>query len=223
MGLIHSPKIPSKGLVHAYDVGNPRCAPEGTISVLDLVGDKNAQIDNGAFVSPEFGGCIKCDDTDDAVEWDDGSSDEINLGTGPQTVSVWYYQHNPSEGYVIVFGSSLTTYGYHLAVAPSNTIIRVGIGQDKYFGSLGGSITGEKWQNVTYTRDGTYYRIYVDGVQKTATDTTLTADTTIGRMNGSTYHRQSDYGCVYMYNRVLSATEVKQLYDAMKGRYNRGD
>ena len=222
MGLIHSPKIPSRGLVHAYDVGNPRCTPEGTISVLDLVGDKNAQIDNGAFVSPEFGGCIKCDATDDAVEWNGGASDEINLGT-VHSVSVWYYNHEPSAGYVNLTGSSNNTYGYNLVVSTTNTIIRVGVGQAKYFGSLGGSITGEKWQNVTWTRNGTYYTIYVDGVQRTATDTTLTNDTTIGRMNGGAYHRQSDYGCVYMYNRVISATEVKELYDAMKGRYNRGD
>ena len=221
MGLIHSPKIPTNGLIHAYDFGNLRCTPEGTVDVLDLVGNKNAQIDNGGVISPEAGGCVKCDGTDDAVEWDGGASDEINLGT-VHSVSAWYYQYNPSEGYVVVTGSTNNTYGYNLAVAPTNTIIRVGIGQAKYFGSLGGSITGEKWQNVTWTRNGTYYRIYVDGVQKTATDTTLTADTTIGRMNGGTYHREADFGCLYMYNRVISAQEVKELYDAMKGRYNRG-
>ena len=90
-----------------------------------------------------------------------------------------------------------------------------------------------KWCHFIMTSDdGTYYKIYINGVQQGSTKTldfknsqsridnnlTSTSNYSWGG-NNSTSFNEVDFSCMRIYNKPLSATEVLQNYNAQKGRF----
>ena len=103
-------------------------------------------------------------------------------------------------------------------------------------GSL--TLSPNTWHHVVGTASGTEWKLYVDGVE----DTTLTVlagsnagyfldypgastetnEYNIGilpRANGETDDFEGNIGAFRIYNRVLTATEVSQNYNATRGKY----
>jgi len=83
--------------------------------------------------------------------------------------------------------------------------------------------TFNKWYYLTLTYNGTAYNFYVDGIL-TKTQATVTnylnVKIYVGRLlteYASFYHFNGNISDVRIYNRALSAEEVKLLYE--KGRY----
>jgi hypothetical protein len=83
-----------------------------------------------------------------------------------------------------------------------------------------------QWYNVTLVRDGVSSQVvYQDGVQigtGNLSNSFLSNSMRIGgAVNSSTYEGWLDgrLGSVLMYSSALSASEVKNNFDAMKGRF----
>jgi hypothetical protein len=94
-------------------------------------------------------------------------------------------------------------------------------------------LTG-RWMHIAYTGDGTTARLYIDAVQiKTGAFSSITRtrngttnDIAIGSRNvntsgniGSAPVLNSLIATISAYGRGLSADELKQNYNAMKGRF----
>jgi predicted transcriptional regulator len=80
------------------------------------------------------------------------------------------------------------------------------------------------WYHVVGTFDGANMTIYVNGSQEatqvmTNQPTTYTATTYIGDYNAGGYPSSSNISSVRLYNRPLSAAEIRQNYQALRGRY----
>jgi len=89
-----------------------------------------------------------------------------------------------------------------------------------------------KWCNWVMTSDdGTYYKIYVNGVQQGSTktvdfknsqsriDNNLTATTNYSWGGNVIGYNQVDFAVMRMYNKPLSQSEITQNYNAQKSRF----
>jgi hypothetical protein len=87
-----------------------------------------------------------------------------------------------------------------------------------------------QWFNVAVTKSGTTFKTYLNGVLK-KTDT-ITSTAFVGVSNtlalgsaydGNTgafyYYAKNNVGCLKMYNATLSADEISQNFNALRGRY----
>jgi hypothetical protein len=90
------------------------------------------------------------------------------------------------------------------------------------------------WYNVMFTRDDANWYLYVNGVQVATRADPYTgsvvnsqelwigrsAFTASGSSPTGSYQYTGDIGQVFVYNRVLSATEIQQNYDATQATYD---
>jgi hypothetical protein len=81
-----------------------------------------------------------------------------------------------------------------------------------------------EWRHYTSTYDGTVGSLYENGALIASTNMSIeilrtTDPFNIGRWNGGSIEFSGKLGTIMTYNRALSAQEVKQNYDATKGRY----
>ena len=90
----------------------------------------------------------------------------------------------------------------------------------------GSNITTGKWYNPCFTWGGTTVNCYMNGEhQRSRTTTgvdTLGSGTTpreLGRRGGTTTQFDGDLTIAQLYNKTLSAKEVRQNYNAFKGRF----
>ena len=80
---------------------------------------------------------------------------------------------------------------------------------------------GSSWKHLVYIFDGSYYRLYVDGVAQTPVSQTISAqalNTTldIGRAFKTSNSWDGQIQDIRIYNRAISVNEVKTLYDSYK-------
>jgi len=79
------------------------------------------------------------------------------------------------------------------------------------------------WQQIVTTFDGTTLQSYVNGVNSGGSTTTTfnmtNSNINIGLRLGSERYYNGQISVISLYNKALTATEVDQNYDALKGRY----
>lgn len=129
----------------------------------------------------------------------------------------------PTGGYHIIFGDS----NAELSI-PTGGSLRVGVTTPtRFVGNLSSGLTDGNWHYIgmTYKTSDGFISGYKDGEyvgQVAATAGTLTTSftRTIGRFGASgTYYTNGRIDHASIYNRALSAVEVKQNFEAMRGRY----
>lgn len=242
MATNYSPKIVTDGLVFAWDGMNSKCWDGSSSTHYDLV-NRGAGTKTGAntlqrennHVSFSGTGTRSCYisfsssnivvPTGDTGTWiwvhyfsDAGNQDHPNIGK--ETSSSW----NGVDGFV--FGTGWGTDGP-----------RWGIGGTSYgihttTGSNTGDYKGNIWQMyaVTYQRNTTNgLKTYLfDTNGNRLVDERNTSDSPIGSNSnplhiGSTNVRAGNWNgymdCVYMWNKALSESEIKTMFNSLKGRF----
>ena len=88
------------------------------------------------------------------------------------------------------------------------------------------TVNQDQWYHVVWNYDGSLGKIFADGVQiQTVGFGSQTINTTTAAAIGAVSHQTSsvqntfEIGALRVYNRALTAAEVKQNYNALKGRY----
>ena len=128
----------------------------------------------------------------------------------------------PKGGYHIVFG------GQELEISiPTAGEIRTGVYTNARFVSNHGSgLTDGNWHYVGFTFDGSTKTSYIDGVSVGTQSVTGTLTSTMpGRSMGifgqgdTTYGMNGYISTAAIYSNSLTATEVYQNFNALKGRY----
>ncbi|MCX6117212.1 MAG: LamG domain-containing protein, partial [Proteobacteria bacterium] len=165
------------------------------------------------------------DGADDYVDM--GSTATLkNLASSSFTISAWVNSVLDSTNRSI-FGTSWISPGYHIRITSSNTMrgIVLSGGSDYKFSDT--AVLPSGWHFVTATWDGTNIVTYLNGSasstlgsQGTLSTLNSTQNALVGKVSdgGSTF--KGGIGSVYVYNRVLTPSEIIQNCNAHKARYS---
>ena len=234
MSLIHSPNISRNGLILHHDTANLKSYPGSGTTIIDLSGKGNGGSFSG---SPVF-------DANNKGSIAFTSNGYIVLPVCSQlfplvyhTLEAWVKSPGVGAGMATsgVFG---ITYGLIVQLVPSGYVSYYAYTTDS-----GGSPTlfainsspsvinvfDNKWHHVVCTRDTSLVSIYIDGQLMTtgANGGTWSGSNIWSAMNGvigknpnnSTYFANGNIGNCKIYNRALSAAEITQNFEALRGRY----
>lgn len=226
MALSHSPSIVTNGLVLCLDAGNPRSYPGSGTSWKDGSGSNTTGVltNNPTYNSSNLGSIVL-----------DGVDDYVSLGSFFNyqnfTISVWVNPGSTQVQYADIFDNSHTgTRNFVLQQDSTNTNV-YGFGVHDAAGSISGvggiSLTANIWTNITMTFTPSDRAIvYVNGVflnqGNLANNRNILYDSQsldIGRWNLGGRNWNGKIASFVAYNRVLTAAEILQNYNALRGRY----
>ena len=177
--------------------------------------------------------------TDGTFTFNSSGSTTFNLGPGTNflpmpsfTFEAWIKTSGLGSGMTFngIFGF---TYGLRLGATTSGSIVFLVGNETTYFvniESTGVNVNDNAWHHVVGVKNGdASATIYVDGVSRASATPTAgwngtnpwaSMDVQIGRdQNDSPYFFNGRIEAPKVYNRALTATEVKQNFNAKRGRY----
>lgn len=221
MSLHHSPKIVTNGLVLCLDAANKKSySGSGTIWRDLTQSANNFSLINGTSFSNSNQGSFLLDGNDDVIS----ISNPINIPNTESSSSadIWFNTYTTSGTKQILFvGKDGNSYQIEIR---SNTL-RMGIWGGGFLVSSNITPSTFTWYNCTISTNGTTHNIYLNGQlinsNSTATQTGNVTRIVIGSylLNGGNEQFNGLISNVKIYNRVLSASEISQNYNALKGRY----
>ena len=233
MSLSHSPLIVRDGLVLCLDAANKRSYPGSGSSFVDLSNNgNNGTLTNQAQFNSANRGVIDFDGTDDYI---DAGSDLISGTNNKFTISFWIVPDSLTgtnqnvalcgwgsngiggNGLVIYFSGAQTSSKVHVQKNSG--------GQHTLNGTAYTPTVGE-WFNWVYTSDTSSNQqiSYINGRYLSS----QTAGAVPGSSGGLRFGASVDYmkfdlngrmNNLMFYNRALTADEVRQNYNATRGRY----
>ena len=218
MAISYYPSINLSGLILLADSANKNSySGSGTVwNDLSGLGNNGTLVNGPTFDANTNKGAFTFDGTNDYINF--GNSSILQQSTG--TLSAWTKASSPGSGYrgiiakqgaygLFYTDSILVAYDWTAGVARSTGI----------------NIADNTWKNVVLTyqsgvSNGT--RIYINGVS--VLTTTITIQSQVANLFGGAEANASQYASCQissfnMYNRALSAAEVSDNYNAMRGRY----
>ena len=219
MGLSHGAKEPlgvTDGLVLYLDAANARSYPKSGTTWFDRSGNgNNGTLTNGPSYSSANFGSIVFDGSNDYVNF----SNIFNFTVG--SISVWFKTSNAGSSYRALITKSLS-WGLFLK---DNILITYDWGNitDR---TTGLNVATNTWQNVTMTFSETIGTpsnnaiIYLNG--NPVLTTTVKWLSFLGfqiAQNDSGQYFSGNIAQASVYNRALSAAEVSQNYNALRGRF----
>jgi hypothetical protein len=211
-GFANNAPIVTDGLVFYVDAGNGNSYPGSGTTWTDLVGGNDGALTNGPTYDSGNGGSIVFDGVDDVVLVTGDITNLIN----DYSVDIWWdcndgeprlYYSRSSGGVTI---SSRGTDGFKLT--------KFGV-VDIYTGSCP---TDTNIHNVVVTYSSTDgVKVYLDGSLNGSDSNTSDQNSysTIKIGNGQDGSHDGNIYTTKIYNKVLSASEVLQNYNALKNRF----
>lgn len=234
MGLGHSPRIVTDGLVFCVDAANARSYPGTGTTWTDLKGGNIGALTNGPTFDGDNGGSIAVDGTNDYVSFSNSS----NLSpTDEITISVWYNSDVlPSSRanayqYCVIskqgFGSPYRSFDIRGDVSdPQKKSLNAAIDINNTSRAVKlGDVVVNTWIQVAFTYNGSSLSGYRNGelvqsLSYTGSIGTNTNNFLLGEnpgYNGRYFNGKLNN--IYVYNRGLTADEIRQNYLATKERY----
>jgi hypothetical protein len=224
------PNIIENGLILALDAADRNSYVTGSSNWVDLsVGVSTGSLNNGVYFETSASGLLGFDGTNDHIRLGNNTLyDLTNL-----TVSVWIYQSAPNSYNAIInrYGQTSNYNGWTLSYASATNKFSWG-GRESiaYFinAESVGTYATNRWHNVVGTKSATTWSIYVNGNFDNATITGsgatafVTNQMYVGGELGPAYnfYGSSKIGNIQIYNRALSSAEIRQNYNALKGRFS---
>ena len=218
MGIAYNPRTITDGLVLCLDAANPKSYPGSGTTWTDLSGRGNTGTLEGAGYNSANGGSLTFDGTDDEVICTNNASVQITVGT----ISAWFNANTGNTGVngiiakqsawgLFVWDNTLRAYDWGNGV-DRNTGITVGNSTWNYAAMTFTETVGTPSNNAI---------IYLNGSAVLTTTvkhqnhgvTVQVGDANAAQNFGGNIAQAS------VYNRVLTASEVSQNYNALKSRY----
>jgi hypothetical protein len=214
MALSHSPQIVRDGLVLYLDAANIKSYPGTGTTWFGLRNNNNGTLENGVGYSTNNLGSLVFD----------GINDIIVCGTFSVsflTVSVWVYKTSTTTNQ----GICRKNFGW--AISQFNGTLQVAIGTSWTFYNTGYTIPLNTWVNIVYTYSGTgssSQTVYINGSSIFTNSNgsgALVANTNPVRIgfDDNNWFWGGRIAQTQIYNRILSAQEIKQNFEATRGRY----
>jgi len=228
-GSISTPIIVD-GLVFNMDAANRASYVNGNTKAFNTTDLSQS----GSLSSPSFTSILPTwdfDGTDDVINTNAKLTDDMSLGgwqkSTYQGASNSFYYPNNTTSFRVSFGS-----GYFLgriwAPYGAQTSLRVIMGGPSNWGSAGTTeLNDGNWHYIVYTFEKSSYtaKAYVDGnleSEKAFPSYLSYTNRTINLGNfgsGTNQYWNGSISNVHAYNKTLSATEILQNYNALKGRF----
>jgi hypothetical protein len=225
------PRLVTNGLVMSLDAGNRKSYVSGSSTIFDLSGTGNhGTLNNGPTFSSANNGSIVFDGSNDLIS----TTNSVN---NPQTytIAAWFKTSTGGGKKIIGFESSQVGAGGNY-----DRMLYIGADNKIYFGQYPNTTVvavspstynDNIWHYIvgTYGSQGTTMRLYVDGVSVATAASSYAQSYTgwwkIGGINlnswtnGVNGYYTGNIAAAHVYNRGLSASEVLQNYNALKGRF----
>ena len=221
------PNLEEDGLVLCLDAGNAKSYPGSGTTWSDLIESNNGTLVNGPTYSSVDGGAIVFDGTNDR-----GNFTTPITSTSNQTYEIWTN--------AIASASAATGYAYlihnnNFNNSTGSSYLTIGIQPtQQYFAAFDGAFSTmdlgvtantSNILQIVLTWDGSTQKAYANSVLKNSqalTGTPQNFDTTtgFGDYKSSTYRMiQGNIYSIKVYNKALTASEIQQNYNALKGRF----
>jgi hypothetical protein len=227
MAFIHSPKVVTNGLILTLDAANNKSYPGSGTIWNDLSGNNNSgSLTSGPVFDGQNGGTFVFDGIDDVVNITN-ITETVWQGNWTVCASMKFDVINTttagaSDRPLLHHGIANTRQGLHLTQRSSVF----------YFGLYGDDLQGGKvlstntWYYVTFTLNNSTYekQIYVNGEfdRSNISGAYVGAGTNTriaGPSLGFGLYFDGNISNVSIYNRVLSAQEILQNFNATRGRF----
>lgn len=225
MAVIYNSKpIVTSGLVMLFDACVFPPTSLGTSPSLwtNLLGGITMSLQNGSIYSSENGGLLSFDGTNDSGLITQPPS--YYGMTSRQTWCAWVKRRtSANSGFVwgsLGFNSGITfnadTFSANWHYGTDFNLVRIAVASSP-------SVLN-RWYYVNAVIDNItgFIKLYVDGVEVASTTFSPMTNMWDGwiRLAGGDYSNSPiDVGCVSAYNRVLSAAEITQNFNALRGRF----
>ena len=224
MGLSHSPRIVTDGLVLCLDAANKRSYPGAGTTWTDLTANKNnGTLTNGPTFDSANGGSIVFDATNEYVEF---SASQIQSSS--YSVLLWAKRDTITSNYSTLLGLGSSDYRASIWLYEDGDIA---------FGHANGSYSRSSsvWTDKSHmhmlcitanTSNNFSNKLYFDNFSQTLGSSDASGDWS---SNAQISNYASDLGirkpflgaiaAFLIYDRELTADEVRQNYLATRGRY----
>jgi len=215
--------IVTNGLVLDLDAAKRDSYPGSGTSWRDISGlQNNGTLINGSIFDSNNAGSIVFDGVDDYVNIPHNAI--FNLTTAI-TICIWYKTSTTVDAYLTTKADD----SFYLAIGPTGTTANkmsfyLNGTSGGWFQTLANAATG-LWTQVTATWNGSTSNLYLNGIldnsgSRPGTMLTGTNPVYIGYRPASPKpYYSGSISQTQIYNRALSAAEVLQNYNALKGRY----
>jgi hypothetical protein len=235
MGVFAGPEIAESGLVLALDAGNSKSYPTTGTTWTDLSGRGNTgTLTNGPTYSSANGGSLVFDGVNDYVSVGT-SPNSMNFSSG-STISVWVKVLSNISGFGSANDTVLSKWwdgsarGFNITASsdsasivyrPSNS------GVDISLTYTPGASFFSNWNFLSFVNSSLRIDMYSNGLLVDfleRNDTFIrnnSADLRVGRYThtGLNGYSNSQVSNVSIYNRALTASEIQQNYNALRGRF----
>ena len=214
MALAHSPRIVRDSLALYVDAANVKSYPGSGTTWKDISGKGNdGTLTNDPTFSSDYGGKFNFDETNDYV--DCGNV----LSQTAYTKSAWFRPESSTRNII----SGPANHAFWM-VGTDNTLAAGHQGQWSRVSHAvpSGNMLNQWWNGVVTWNNSTGWVLYLNGVQvDTNSNTSGPGGTTgvyIASYSGGNYF-DGDIAQAIIYDRVLTATEVQQNFNAFRGRF----
>ena len=234
MGLFHSPKSITDGLQVYLDAANPKSYPGSGTDWTDLTGNgHNATLVNSPTHNTDVG-FISFNGTD---QYADHTVDSISTGTTNFTFEVWFKMRTlptaqyGANGHIWGGENGNDVVMYVNPASSGESQLNLVYDDSRYTGAghfTSGTITANSWVQWTCQgkTDGTIAH-YLNGKLDRTFNATVSGQENKSRFSDamiardSRYDKYSELDCAVIkeYHRILTATEVAQNFEALRGRF----
>ena len=240
MGLAHGVNIVRDGLVFSVDAANPRSYPGSGTTWIDLIGTNNGTFEGsgGDNNTPQFQntnlGVLNFDGVDDKIVIAPSTFTTLN----EVSISMWVKVLSNDGAYNCFFsarnGATAHDYSTGINIDQTNSTStswtfvnvegagRIGGGSNQ----MSTSVPFGEWAHLGVTISTSNIEVYINGQAQTSRSRSNVAMGLQYISIGSRYYASgykgylnADISNIQLYNRELSATEVLQNYNALKGRF----
>jgi len=227
MSFVHSPKIVTDGLVLALDAGNTKSYPGSGTTWFDKSGNaRNGTLTNGPTFSSANGGSIVFDGTNDYVDF--GTS--FNNVTTQLTINCWgRINGTPNDGIFITKGefngTQSSNFGFQIRssnalrfyISPSaSAYVIVDSSNNMWDNNINNYTVTFNSGTVIFYKNGNPFSSGSLGVSSLPSSV---GPLYVGWLKGYSAYYPGNIYTTQVYNRTLSASEIQQNFNALRGRY----
>lgn len=219
MALAHNPRIVTDGLVLCLDAANPKSYPGTGTTCTDLSGNGNhGTLFNGVAYSSSFNGFLILDGVDDQItgsltaNFSNNSITHLCLFRVITNPSVWQQISGVNNGGLYINGSLPNKLRFQQSVTGVGNILTD-------FNNL----ELNEWYYAGYTwSSGDHLKSYVNGIYHSQTSLTYSGTISPTSLVFGTYSSSKtnvEIATSFVYNRALTPEEIRQNFEALRGRY----
>ena len=219
MATFYNPTLVVDGCVFAIDAANSKSYSGSGLTVNGLVGGIGGTLVNGVGFTSSNNGSFIFDGTNDWIDVPSNSSFAFNNFT----MSAWFKSSDKSRYNDIISRYSLGIVKVLFYSEITNGRLTFEVGSDRLVDTSSDIVNGF-WNYVTARRSSGNLEVFINGIRSNFIVSTsngfIDADRwRIGTSNAVADFANCNIAQIQIYNRALSATEILQNFNALRGRY----